>query len=156
MAIKYVVYTCDDSTKVGIALEEDLLDLYPEVVRKHAQADGALGAATAPTEYADLAALQAAVPAAIAKPGALSLRGLNLSIVGFGAAFLPIMSNDTFTGDDDNGYPGQFSATLEYIVANYYVDPINETDSPFPNPIATEGVLEVNLTGYRGESRIAN
>lgn len=156
MATKYYVYTSDDKTLIGLPVDEDLMDLYVNVVFAHGQVAGVLGSAPAPTAYADLAALQVAAPTALAKPSALTVRGLGLSIPGFGAAFIPVLSNEPFTADNDLGYGGQWEATLAEIIASFYVDKINETDVPFPNQIATEGVLEVMLTGYRGESRLSN
>lgn len=148
MAQKFVHYYADDATaEFGVAVEENVIQSYPIVVQQHGQASGTIGSATMPTLYDTLALLQVDFPTAIAKPAALSLRGLTLDIPGFGGAFMPVLDNRPFKADDATVWGGQLEATQHQWGFS--------GAAPFPKNYV-EDQLEIDVTGYRGESRATN
>lgn len=149
MANKFYHYVADDGVSIGIAVEENVMALYDSIV-KTKTATGDTGPAATPTAYDDLAALQVAIPAAVAKPQTLQPRNLRLQIPGFGTATMPVLSNQPVDADDDaSAFPGDFDQTL--IQAGN----LSSGASALPAEGSTEDDLEVLIVGYQGEARLS-
>lgn len=150
MATKFYLYKSDGSENPDslnskyhiIPCDDAVMSLYPDLIKKFAS--GSVVAASAPTAYNDVAAALAAHPDAL--QSAITPRGLNINVSGFGSAFLPVLRNP---GIVSTGIDGQdWACTLDH----YGLDDA----TPFPVAGVSESHLTVQITGYRGESRSAN
>lgn len=125
-----------------ITVEEDIMALYTDLVSTFT--NGSTASASAPTSYADDAAALVDAPTAVRNSSILP-RGLFLEVPGFGAAFMPVLTNDVTAASGPHANGMDFAATVNSWVS----DTDDETISP-----TTEGALTVNVTGYRGEQRL--
>jgi hypothetical protein len=119
MATQWYEYDDDAGTKYGISLTDAQQALYAAVI-------GVL-----PTAYASLAALQVAIPAALAFPNGLASRYFNVTSDFFGSAQLVTLNT------------AQFDAKYPTGVTPFPATPISVTEN-------------VAITGAVGESRLNN
>lgn len=144
MATKYAAYFDDstvtngDTPQWAVAADETLFGLYVDVVSTFSA--GLLTPADAPTLYDTLALLIAAVDTVIGIfPG--QPRGVTLQALGFGSAFLPILT-DKMHGATGAESGGDFRATLKSIAL----------PSATSAPTIAQGDMTLAVTGYKGET----
>jgi hypothetical protein len=148
MAQKFYLYKSDlavgagqsDPTNHILSADDAVMALYTDIVKT--MSGGVATPASAPTAYATL---EDAVTAGGVSTR-ISPRGLNLTIPGFGSAFMPIMDNSNIingTQLDGNDWPTTLS-----LLGLVGTDPLT------PQPVA-ERNLGVVCDSYRGEQRSA-
>lgn len=157
MANKYYRYLTDDLTPYIVQAESDIMDMYSTIVKQFTDlvTNRNTGSPSQPTAYDTLEDAQAAgtymtvdFTDAPIKPSSIAVRGLALSLNGFGSAFMTVL-NDSIIDNGGQAFGSDFTATIEENNLGL------EGELPFDTGEQLDSGPSMAITGYKGEQKLS-
>lgn len=157
MANKYYRYLADDLTPYIIQAESDIMDMYNTIVKQFSDlvTNRNVASPSQPSAFDTLEDAQAAgtymaidFTGAELKPSSIAVRGIALSLNGFGSAFMPVL-NDSIVDNGGAAFGQDLTATIE--AGNLSL----EGELPFDTGEQLDSGPTMVITGYKGEQKLS-